>query len=481
MFGALRKGPRSAIPVIAIAIISALVIYGPALNTAFLGDDYLLLLASREMGWGEFLRTTWDPGADPGVLQLSANYWRPLSFLTFRLIYEVAGAEPLPYHLVLFLNHAVSIVLVYALAHRLLRSEAGAAAATLVFAVHPAAIDSVTWIATINGLALPFALASSLAFAVAVDGPQVRWKWMAASMALLAIALAYRETAAVFPGAMLIWYLLVPARDRLRERATWLVVALPVLLVAFHAIALAQVFVGDGGRPLWTVGSEAPERAWFYLRQGFAMSSHPGTAAEAWLGRGLALTLVIAPFAALWRRQWLAGALGLGFFVSLAPYVLFSIGYGPRYFYFPSAMLALFAGALVALIAEHPSMAERRPSPRTIGIAMAALLLLVAIPVGNTRVRDWVAGYPDESESWLEGLHAEHPTPPEGAMWIIDAPFAIALVEGYIAGPMLHYFYGEPVPVRVVTSEQFAFVEELVEPGDAIYWWPEARAAAEGP
>jgi hypothetical protein len=119
-------------------------------------------------------------------------------------------------------------------------------------------------------------------------------------------------------------------------------------------------------------------------------------------------------------------------------------------------------------------------SPRTAGVALAVLWLLAAIPVANGRVRDWVSNYPAQSESWVDGLLAEHPEPPDGAMWIIDAPFAIAILDGYIAGPMLAVIYGREVPARVVTAEQFAFVkDEWVEPGDAIYWWPEARAAAE--
>ena len=37
--------------------------YAPALNSAFVGDDYLLLLASRDMPAGDFLRAIWDPSA----------------------------------------------------------------------------------------------------------------------------------------------------------------------------------------------------------------------------------------------------------------------------------------------------------------------------------------------------------------------------------------------------------------------------------
>jgi hypothetical protein len=106
--------------------------YAPALRSAFLGDDYLLLLASREMPLGEFLRASWDPSADPGVLQLSQDYWRPLSFLTFRAMYSIFGGDPLPYHLLNLGIHLASVVLVFELTRRLVDGKVAPVVAALV-------------------------------------------------------------------------------------------------------------------------------------------------------------------------------------------------------------------------------------------------------------------------------------------------------------------------------------------------------------
>ena len=113
---AARRAPWRTFLPLAAALIAAIVAYWPALNSPFLGDDYLLLLASRDMPWPDFLRSTLDPGADPGLLRLSANYWRPLSFLTFRVLYIVAGDHTLPYHLFNLTAHLAAVVLVPVLA-----------------------------------------------------------------------------------------------------------------------------------------------------------------------------------------------------------------------------------------------------------------------------------------------------------------------------------------------------------------------------
>ncbi|MBK9344588.1 MAG: hypothetical protein IPN07_16485 [Dehalococcoidia bacterium] len=47
------------------ALLAAVFIYFPALNSPFHSDDYLLLLASRDMPWSDFLRSSFDPGATP--------------------------------------------------------------------------------------------------------------------------------------------------------------------------------------------------------------------------------------------------------------------------------------------------------------------------------------------------------------------------------------------------------------------------------
>ena len=460
---------RSAVLTLAVAFAASFIIYYPALGTDFVGDDYFLLLASREMGWGEFLRATWDPSADPGVLQLSANYWRPLSYLLFRVTYVVAGDNPLPYHLVNLAIHLAGVVVMYVLALRLTKKELGAAVATLIFAVHPAGFESITWIAALNSAALPFVLGSWLALAIAVDGPSLRRRPFVTSIILLAAALAFRETAAAIAGAMLIWYVAVPGRTRLGAVSTWIVAGAIVVVVAVHAFVFVGIFGDEAGRPLWDIRGEGLDRGWFYIRQAVLATDNPH-ALLVWLQRTVAVGyLAVLALAAL-RRQWTIAALGLGFLVSIIPYAFFSLGIGPRYLYLPSAVFALSLGAIAARIPEFLSFPSRR-SVQFVAAALAALVL-VATPVANRRVQVWVEAFPDQNESWVNGLLAQHPELPEGAgIWVVDPPLILALLDGYIIPPIIHYLYDEQPQVYVISSEHLAFAEATKAPQDIIYIW----------
>lgn len=253
--------------------------YAPALRSAFLGDDYLLLLASREMPFGEFLRATWDPWADAGVLQLSRDYYRPLSFLTFRAMYAIFGGDPLPYHLLNLGIHLASVVLVFELTRRLVGGGPAPVVAASVMALHPAGRESITWIASVNSAGLPLALGAWLAFLPATDAARSRFSratWCGASLALTLGALLFRETAAVVAVAMLLWYLLVPSRGHWRSRETWLLSALPLVPVGLAAV-LSAVGISPGSRgPL--VGAEADARGQVVVLREARLRSRGGRA-----------------------------------------------------------------------------------------------------------------------------------------------------------------------------------------------------------
>lgn len=467
--------PANAVPVLAIAFLASFIIYWPALRTDFVGDDYFLLLASREMGWGEFLRATWDPNADPGVLQLSANYWRPLSYLLFRVTHVFAGDNPLPYHLVNLGIHLAGIAVIYALAHRLTRNELGAAVAAFIFAVHPAGFESITWIAALNSAALPLMLGSWLAFAVAVDGPAFRRTPFAVSLLLLAAALAFRETAAAVAMAMLIWYVFGPARQRLTERSTWLIGGTVTGIVAAHAVIFVGIFSDEAGRPLWDISSQGIDRTWYYVRQAVLPTNTPH-GLLVWLQRGLAVAFLAVLALAAVRRQWPIAALGLGFLVAIIPYAFFSLGLGPRYLYLPSAVFALCIGATASRLPELLPV-PKGPTVRLVAAAVA-VFVLVATPVTLGRIQNWVNDYPDQNESWVDGLVRQYPELPEGAgIWVVDPPLVLALLDGYIIPPIIHYLYDEQPQVYVISSEHLDFARSVQEPDDIFYIWEGSPAA----
>lgn len=455
--------------VLAAALAGAFIIYLPTLRSPFYGDDYLLLLASRDMSWPDFLRSIWDPGADPGLLRLSETYWRPLSFLSFRVLYPVFGDSPMPYHLVLLAVHFAAVVTVYFLARRLTRSIGAAGLAALVMALHPAGFESVAWISAINSAALPLALGGWLAFAKAAEGDVLRVRWLASSLVLVALALAYRETAIVVIAAMLLWYLAVEAQGRWRERKTLVLVGAPVVLLALYA-GFSGLFASDGGGHVIQFDADVPKVWWFYVKQALVPSVPDHGSPLFRIQQVAGVVVVAAPFVAALRRQWLAAALGFAFLASLVPYAMFDLGYGPRYFYFPGALFALFVAALAARL--------KRPETEVVAsmmLAGAASLGLAAyagvIVLGYRRTGEWVDTRPDVHERWVDQLQAEYPElPAGGGLFVVNTPFALAFFDAYILQPTVAYLYpGSDHPVYVISPEHLDYAKSIMKPDDRLF------------
>ncbi len=428
------------------------------------------------MSWPDFLRAIWDPGADPGLLQLSANYWRPLSFLTFRLVYPVFGDHPLPYHLLMLGIHLASVVLVFQLAVRLTKSQAGAAVATLIFALHPAGFESVAWISAINSAALPLALGGWLTFERAVRSETVEGSHRAlvVSVVLMALALAYRETVIVIVAAMLLWYLVAEVRGEWRSKKALLLVGSHVALLAVF-LGLSGVFSNSGGRSVIQFDSEVPKVWWYYAKQGL-FPSVPEHGTVAFRAQQLfALVLVLVPIVALLRRNWLIAALGLGFLASLVPYAMFNLGYGPRYFYFPSALMALMAGAIAASVV--PDLERRcrdRPFlPAVVAGGLLACVLLVAL--GYQRTGEWVDTKPDVHQRWVGQVEDEFPGLPDGGgIFVVNTPFALAFFDAYMLRPTVDYIYPNGThPVYVIGVENVDYAKSIMKPEDRLFIFEE--------
>jgi hypothetical protein len=184
-------------------------------------------------------------------------------------MYAIFGGDPLPYHLLNLGIHLASVVLVFELTRRLVDGGLAPVVAAFVMALHPAGSESISWIASINSGGLPLALAAWLAFLPATDASRPRSSrlaWCSISVALTLGALLFRETAAVITVAMVVWYLLVPARGRWSERETWLLSALP-LVPAVIAAAISAFGISPSSRdPLVGAECDAFDRWWFYVK-----------------------------------------------------------------------------------------------------------------------------------------------------------------------------------------------------------------------
>lgn len=303
------------------AIVAA---YLNAIATPFQFDDWWVVHGNASVAG---LAAWWD--ALPGI--------RPLLKLSYALN-TMASPDAWGFHAFNLVVHAVNVLLVLALARRWLGAlaptlptgEFAAFATALLFALHPACTEAVTYVSgrSVSLMAL-FALASLLTLTAQTTDPGTRQRpWLSAL--LFALAVAVRETALVVPLAWLLfaWCARIPAREALFAlRGQALVLAMAIVAAAMTP-GYRSFFAGSldtrslGEQLLGQVEAHA-----FLLSHtviGLQTNIDPDLRVpEAWAAvvAAKAVALVLLVSFALWqrtRRPWLAFGL-LWYFLQLLP------------------------------------------------------------------------------------------------------------------------------------------------------------------
>ena len=270
-----NSGPRRrwllAIPI----IVGTLAAYQPAMRAGFIWDDDQYALRMEELHTWEGLQRLWFE------VGTTVQYY-PLAYTTHWLEYHAWGLEPIGYHVVNILCHALVAVLMW----RVLRAlrVPGAWLAALVFAVHPVEVESVAWVMERkNLLSAALVLGALLLFiryrpALAGGGNQRQSHWyFAASLGLFVCALLSKTVACSLPAVLLLllWWKV----GRLTKADWW-------SLLPFFAVGLglAMVTLGLEKTRVGAVGEEwdlsfierlliAGRALWFYL--GKLLWPHP--------------------------------------------------------------------------------------------------------------------------------------------------------------------------------------------------------------
>lgn len=146
---AARRGPSDIVIALVLALIAAAV-YLNAVRGEFVYDDTKQILRNQLIQedrhfWKALTSDVW---AFKGTREEAwSNYWRPTFVLWLIINHRLFGVgSPVGWHVTNLLLHASVCVLAYALLRRLRAGAAAAAAIVLLFAVHPAHVESVAWI-----------------------------------------------------------------------------------------------------------------------------------------------------------------------------------------------------------------------------------------------------------------------------------------------------------------------------------------------
>ncbi len=412
---------RSTWLVPAAVALAALLAYANSLGNGFVWDDPIIL--QRQLVVFDGPSAVLDPPRD--IPQFSPDYYRPVVIATYLLDRAIGGEQPLAFHASLVLAHALTSVLVWALAAQLLGAapgaRVGAGLAGALFAVHPIHTESVAWIA---GRSDVLATAGLLAAMLACRPATWSWRAVAGSGIAAAFALGAKETAvALYPLLALRAWLVAPGRQPLAEQL-WRhagVTAAGLLYVLLRRRALGE-FIGSA--PTVTPVERAPSEAiaGFGTYVGKLLAPIELNAyidhipVTAWsLGAAVLFGAAVVVAGRHWarRREGLPLFALLWVLLTLVPSlaILWKIPDAPlaeRYLYLPSVGCCLLVGDLAARAWRR---ADRRAG-RALYALVAAIVLAAAASATvrrNPTWRDDIALWQDtEAKSQRSGMAARN-------------------------------------------------------------------------
>jgi len=204
-------------------VVAAVLVYVPSRNAGWTDTDDIQLIAEDL----HFLMNG-SPAAAFGRSFFpsatgSKQYYRPLVTLSFMVdARRAGGAHPGEFHSTNVLLHVLSSLLVLAIAWHRPKSTGAGTAAALIFAVHPAAVQTVAWVpGRSDGLMAVFALGAILAW-LEYDRTAAR-RALLIHWVLLAASLLSKETAIALVPLVFGYSVFVTRRAvRVRALEPWL-------------------------------------------------------------------------------------------------------------------------------------------------------------------------------------------------------------------------------------------------------------------
>lgn len=438
-------------------------IYRPALEGAFVWDDRSLFEQNAHRWQWSNLKDLLTR-QDNLFTDHNNGFYRPLPNLLFLLDRSLWGLKPAGFHLTNLVLHTAAAVTLWHVGLRLTGSVWAALVAALVFALHPANVESVAWVNGRNNILT--GLFYLLAF-----GAHLRWRagnrrrWCALACAALAGSVLSKENAVTFPlivaGHELVFGAFAATRQLAGAMARR---ALPYLAVLAGFVLLRGLFlpampelhlsVREAGLRVLNL----PHMVWRYgelllcpLGLNALHQTEPVvTIADGrFFAQGLGLTVAAGVWA--WSRRrlplvfWAIGwvLVNLIPFLGLIPIPNVHSLIAERYLYLASAGLAL---ALAGLVVR--ALASRRLVARVAAGTAAALVVVVFGHLTMARSRVWtsetalwqatVETAPDSFKAWINLAIA---TAQSGnlAQAVVQARQAIALKPG---DPTAHYILG---------------------------------------
>ena len=215
------------------------------LDNAFVWNSDELIKHSETRSLKSALRL-FSPSVWAGYRGDSGENYHPVAALTFWLDHALWGVASWGCHLSNLLLHIATSVLVAVIARHLTGSNLAAMAAGLLFAVHPAHVESVNWLK--NRSQLTAILLATGAIGLAALPRLSCWRAMAASACLAAALLAQEQAVG---AAVVIAYVCWRNRDANRRASAWTSAIVLAVAAVYVCLRLTELqFKDKVGIPL---------------------------------------------------------------------------------------------------------------------------------------------------------------------------------------------------------------------------------------
>ncbi len=414
-------------------VFMVVVAYLPSLSGGFVWDDVIFTQEPTLQRWSGL----WSIWLSPSDIGKEGHYW-PIVYTSFWLEHKLWGLDPLGYHVVNVLLHAVNTVLVWRLLRVLLVPGAWAVAA--VFAVHPMHVESVAWVIERKDLlSALFYLSAVLVWIRFTEAPNKARYGLA--LGLYVAGLLSKSIAVTLPAALLLWHWWQRGRVTAME---WVRVA--PMFAAGLAITAADFAFYTSREPL-ALGYSLLERIliagralWFYVGK-LLWPAELAVIYPLWEVRAAELygwlyVVAAAGVAALlwFGRRWFGRgpAVGAAFFgLTLSP-VLGFVDYGYMQFSFVADRFQYLAGiGVMAVLAGGAAHASTR-LPDGFRFAAMAVFAAVVVSLGTLTWRQ--AGIYRDGITFFSHIVSLNPDARDAHLNLGAALFEAGRVEeGYAA------------------------------------------------
>lgn len=237
-----------------ITMAATVLVYANSLGGAFVFDDTKQIVGNPSLrSWSSvlsaFTSDVWYFQRQTLTADVPPPYYRPLFSIYLTVNYQLFGLWEPGWHLINLLVHTTATVLVYYLLQRLSRDNVVALLAALLFGVHPAHVESVSWISGIpDPLAALFYIPSMIWYVrYREEGDR---KWLVASVVAFGMSVLCKETPLALPMVLAAWEL-----TRTKGEKSWATrikkIILQMVPYAIVAVAYLAVRFSVLGRISW--------------------------------------------------------------------------------------------------------------------------------------------------------------------------------------------------------------------------------------